>query len=67
MKRKILQCTKDGQPLHLYDSIREAEKKYHITHISTVCLGKRRTDGGYIWYYVEDALRNHVGDRQPLN
>ena len=55
LKRKVLQCTKEGQPIRLYGSIREAERKYHITHISRVCKGKRRTDGGYSWRYADDV------------
>ena len=44
-RRKIVQYTKDEKPLRLFNSIREAEAEYHITHISCVCRGKRRTDG----------------------
>ena len=54
-KRKVVQYTKDEKPLRLFNSIREAEAEYHITHISCVCRGKRRTDGGYIWRYIEDV------------
>ena len=55
MKRKVVQYTKDKKPLRLFNSIREAEQEYHITHISCVCHGKRRTDGGYIWRYIEEV------------
>lgn len=53
-KRKVLQCTREGQPIKLYGSIREAEREHRISHISSVCRGKRRSDGGYIWRYAEE-------------
>ena len=55
MKRKVVQYTKDERPLRLFNSIREAEAEYHITHISSVCRGKRRSDGGFIWRYIEEV------------
>lgn len=55
-KRKVVQYTMEGKPVKLYSSIREAEKKYGISHISMVCKGKRHSDGGYIWRYLEDVI-----------
>ena len=31
-----------------------AEKKLEIKHINAVCLGKRKTAGGYIWKFKEE-------------
>lgn len=59
MKRKVVQYTRDGyRPLRLFNSIREAEHEYNITHISSVCRGKRRTDGGYVWRYIEEVVND---------
>lgn len=42
-------------PLKMYDSIKEAQDEYHITHISEVCHGRRYSDGGYGWCYANPA------------
>lgn len=55
LKRRIVQYTTKMEPIRIYDSIREAEGEYHITHISSTCRGRRRTDGGFIWRYEEDG------------
>lgn len=41
--------------LHRYSSIKEAESIYSISHISGVCRRHRKSDGGYIWRYDDDA------------
>ena len=53
-KRKVVQYTRDMQELKTYDSIKEAQAEYNITHISGVCRRHRKTDGGYIWRYADD-------------
>jgi len=53
-KKRIIQYTKDGEELRRFDSICDAQAAYHITHISSVCRGRRKSDGGFIWRY-EDA------------
>ena len=52
--RKIVQYTLEGERVTSYNSIREAQKIYGITHISSVCRKKRTSDGGYLWYYAEE-------------
>ncbi len=53
-KRKVVQYSRDMQELRKYDSIKEAQSEYSITHISGVCRRHRKTDGGYIWRYEDD-------------
>lgn len=49
----IIQYTKDGKFVAEYESITEAERKngIHQANISLVCLGKRKSTGGYIWKF----------------
>ena len=48
--KKVL-CVETGE---VFESIREATRKTGISnsHISEVCLGKRKTTGGYHWQFV---------------
>jgi hypothetical protein len=63
-KRRVCQYDKTTQqPLGTYGSIHEAQELYHVSHISEVCHGRRKSDGGYIWRYA-DADR---GKRNSLN
>lgn len=50
-KRRILQYTVDGVFVAKFDSISRAEKNLNINSISCVCLGKRKTAGGFIWKF----------------
>ena len=51
--RKVEKCNKDGIHICYYKSIEEARKENKCgRHISEVCLGKRKSCGGYIWKYV---------------
>ena len=54
-KRKSVMCIETKT---IYKSITEAEETTKIKHISDVCLGYRKTAGGYHWKYAED--RNKV-------
>ena len=38
----------------IYYSITEAKRKTNICHISQVCLGNRKTAGGYHWKYYKE-------------
>ena len=40
----------------IFDTIKQAEVETGIFHgnISSVCLGKRKTAGGFHWYFVEE-------------
>lgn len=54
VKRKVIQYSLKYEPLRTFDSIKEAQAEYHISHISSVCRHKRRQDGGFIWRYMND-------------
>ena len=54
LKVGVIQYDRSGKELCRYASIREAQKIYGITHISSVCRGRRNMDGGFIWRYAED-------------
>ena len=61
LKRKVIQYNaRDGSPLRVFDSIKEAQSLYHITHISSVCRRKRRTDGGFSWQYADESPEEHL-------
>jgi hypothetical protein len=40
---------KTGEIVKTYNSIREAQDKTNIRHISCVLSGKRKYAGGYFW------------------
>lgn len=49
--KKIVQYTKEGKLINSFNSIKEAELKTSVKHVSDVCNGKRKYAGGYIWKY----------------
>ena len=57
-KKAVIQYSKTYEELGRFECIHDAEKEYGITHVSQVCRKKRRTDGGFIWRYEDDATRN---------
>ena len=57
--RPVIQYDIEGRKLRTFGSIKEAQGKYGITHISSVCRGKRKQDGGYIWKYVTTQENKH--------
>lgn len=52
--RQVFQCDLDGNIIGYFNSIREASFITGINNssISFVCVGKRKTAGGYIWKYA---------------
>ena len=58
--RKIVQYDTEGNQVRTYASIREAQDAYKITHISSVCRNRRKTDGGYRWAYADEELRKQT-------
>lgn len=53
--KSVYQIDKNSNEiLNKYQSIDEAKSITGIKHISCVCLGKRKTAGGYIWRYVNE-------------
>lgn len=53
-KSPVLKIDKEtGEVLDRYESIREAsESNGKLGHISCVCIGRRRSAGGYYWKYA---------------
>jgi hypothetical protein len=49
--KKIEQYTKDGVYIRTWSCIIDATRELGIFHIDQVCLGKRKSAGGYIWKY----------------
>lgn len=54
LARRVVQYTEDGAYVRTFDSIHEAQTYMNITHISSVCRHKRKSDGGYRWEYEND-------------
>ena len=50
--KKVNQYDLNGNYIKTYNSISEAMNKTKTTHISSVCLGKRKTASKYHWEYV---------------
>ncbi len=48
-RKSVLQFSKDGIYLREWSSIKLAQEKFKITHISECCTGKQKTSGGFIW------------------
>ena len=54
--KKVLQYDLKNNFIKEWENIKEAQKTLNISHISDVCLGKRKTAGGYIWKHKEMLL-----------
>lgn len=54
--RPVVQFDVKGQKIAEYKSIKEASKNTGIRHsdISTACVGRQQTTGGFVWRYKED-------------
>lgn len=55
LKRQVKQIDpKTGEVLHIFPDMSSAKKTLNVTdsHISAVCLGKRKTAHGYKWEYL---------------
>lgn len=53
--KNIYQISTDGKTIKEWGSITEASRELNLkqSSISRVCLGKRKTTGGYIWKYKD--------------
>lgn len=51
--RKVIQLSKEGTLLRVFNSIAEASKEFNIptTNISKCCKGLRKSAGNFIWRY----------------
>lgn len=50
-KIPVLQFDKDGNFIREWDGIIDVERELKIYHISSVCKGRAKTAGGFIWKY----------------
>lgn len=57
-KRKVIQISKDGEIIKIWDCIADAQKELKIGNgkITSVCKGQRKTTGGYKWKYYEEVV-----------
>lgn len=53
--KKTKQYDLNRNLIKIWDSARKAELNLKINHITDCCNHKRKTAGGYIWEYVDDA------------
>lgn len=49
--KKVNQYTTNGALIKCWDSVIDAQKQLHISHISDVARNIRKTAGGFIWRY----------------
>lgn len=56
--KPVIQCTRDGEPIEIWQSISEAGEALNINtgNIAHSARKERATAGGYIWVYVDDYL-----------
>lgn len=53
-KKAVIQYSKDGEQIEIYDSAAIAQKVTGIKNISGCCRYERTYAGGYIWRYADD-------------
>lgn len=60
--KSIVQYSSLHEPIDVYEDMTEAELKTGINHsnISACCNGRRKSAGGYIWKYYEDAKKEVI-------
>lgn len=54
IRKKVVQCDKNNNIIHTFNSISDANKNtgISITSISYVCNNKRKIAGGYVWHFA---------------
>lgn len=66
-KRKPVVAVKDGVVVMEFTSIAEAERNGFIqSKISLCCLGKRKTHGGYQWFFKSDWEEMQKNKAKPV-
>lgn len=60
MAKSVVQYTKSGEFIKIWDYIAQAEANLgvHSSSITHCCQGKYKTAGGYIWRYYDDIKDN---------
>lgn len=67
-RRQVLQIDPEsGEILKIWKSTREPQKALGISNVSSVCNGKRKTMGGYIWKYAEEDYELNLLDHKKKN
>lgn len=51
LRRKKVKCIETGE---IFNSVSDANKRFHTTHIGDVCNNKREFAGGFHWEFCED-------------
>jgi group I intron endonuclease len=56
---RIVQLTKNGKPIKIFDAMQEAQRETGIwaSNIQKCCKGKLKTAGGYKWMYYDDYIK----------
>lgn len=54
--KRVVQKTKSGAIVAEFISINEAMRRTRIRHIHEVCVGKRKSAGGYVWEFIEERM-----------
>lgn len=60
-EKSVMMLDKDsGEPIRKFNSLKEATYfvtgKTHVTHISAVCRGVRKSAYGYKWEFIDDDI-----------
>ena len=56
---KLVQLTLDGTIIKEWNSVKQASKSLGIqeNNVYAVCIGKRKSTGGYKWKYIKDMFK----------
>lgn len=68
LSRSIVQFDKNGHFINEYPSVREAERKTGVCNqnISSVCRGKIKSAGGYVWKYKDDYFSQILAEYESI-
>lgn len=65
--RPVMQLSKEGEYVALYETIKEASEKTNTNadNITKACKGQRKTAGGFKWMYKEDYEKLKATKSKP--
>jgi hypothetical protein len=62
-RRKVFQIdSKTGEVIKVWNSTREPQRVMGICNVNSVCIGKRKTMGGFIWKYADENFKLNIDD-----
>jgi len=65
-RRLVHQIDPDtGEIINTWNSTREVQRELGISNVSSVCNGKRKTMGGFIWKYSENDYELNLDNHKP--